>query len=299
MNKAQPESRTGVAEQAKVRKKGQWLETWMRFRRDKVAMAGVIVLLFLILVAIFADRIAPYNYETQDLAQRLKLPSATHIFGTDNLGRDILSRIIYGARVSLLVGVFAVTISTMIGGTLGTIGGYFGGRLDNFIMRCIDVILSIPSLLLAISVAATLGPGLLNAMIAVGISGIGGFARIARSSVLSVRKQEYIEAARAMNASDARIIVRHILPNIMAPLIVQFTLGVANGILSASSLSFIGLGVQPPIPEWGAMLAGGRQYLRDYWHIVVFPGLAILVTVYALNVMGDGLRDALDPRLKN
>ncbi|OPZ56907.1 MAG: Glutathione transport system permease protein GsiD [Synergistetes bacterium ADurb.Bin520] len=225
-------------------------------------------------------------------------PSAQFWLGTDEFGRDILSRIIYGARISLMVGFISVGIAMCVGGVLGAVAGYYGGRTDNLIMRAMDILLSIPSILLAIAIAASLGPGLFNLMIAVGIAAIPQYARIVRGSVLSIRGQEFVEAARAVGSSDARIIFKHILPNCMAPIIVQGTLGVATAILVAAGLSFIGLGTQPPIPEWGAMLSGGRSYIRDYPYMTLFPGIAIMLTILALNFVGDGLRDALDPKLK-
>lgn len=266
--------------------------------KSPLAMFGLIVVVLLMLCAIFADVIAPYPYAKQNLMQTFEEPSAEHWFGTDEFGRDIFSRVIYGARISLFVGFIAVGIAMLFGGTLGAVAGYYGGKLDNVIMRCMDVLLSIPSTVLAISIVAALGPGLFNLMIAVGISTTPAYARVMRGSVLSVRGQEFVEAGRAVGSSDARIILRHIIPNCMAPIIVQSTLGVANAILSAAGLSFIGLGIQPPVPEWGAMLSGARAYIRDYAYMTLFPELAIMITIMALNFLGDGLRDALDPKLK-
>lgn len=283
----------------KKRKSGPWLDVWRRLKKDKMAMFGLFIILLLIFAAIFADFIAPYGYDDQNLKARLIGPGSEYLLGTDNFGRDIFSRIVYGSRISLQVGFIAVGISAIIGGALGSIAGYYGGKLDNTIMRLMDVLLAIPSILLAISIVAALGPGLQNVMIAVGIGSIPSYARIVRASVLSIRDQEFVEAARAVGANDFRIITKHILPNAMAPIIVQATLGVAGAILSAAGLSFIGLGIQPPTPEWGAMLSSGRDYLRDHWHVATFPGLAIMITIFALNLLGDGLRDALDPRLKN
>lgn len=281
------------------KKRGQWGEVWKRLKRNKMAIFGLGIFAILVFLAVFADFIAPYGYDDQDPVNRAFLvPCAAFPFGTDNLGRCILSRVIYGARISLQVGIIAVGISAVLGGIIGSIAGFYGNRTDNILMRLMDVLLAIPGILLAITISATLGPGLTNAVIAVGISGTPAFARVVRASVLSVRGNEYIEAARAINASDLRIITRHILPNIMAPVIVQATLNIATAIMTAASLSFLGVGVQPPIPEWGAMLSQARGFLRDYPHTVIFPALAILLTVFAINLLGDGLRDALDPRLK-
>lgn len=261
-------------------------------------MIGLVVLTLLAVSAIFADYVAPYHYDEQNLDATFQPPSAEHWFGTDDLGRDIFSRVIYGGRVSLLIGLVSVAISGTVGGMLGAVAGFYGGKVDNIIMRVLDVFLAIPAILLAITIATTLGPGLLNLMIAVGVSSVPSFARMVRASVLSIKEEEFIESARLAGCSDLQIILIHIFPNIMAPIIVQTTLGIALAILSASSLSFIGLGIRPPQPEWGAMLSSGRKYIRDYSHIVVFPGMAIMVTILSLNLLGDGLRDALDPRLK-
>jgi peptide/nickel transport system permease protein len=287
-------------QKASTRKKNsQLMEVWKRLKKNKLALVGLAIIVLLVLVAIFANVIAPYDYATQDLKNIFKFPSSKHIFGTDEFGRDIFSRVIYGSRISLEVGFIAVSISVITGGILGAVAGYYGGVIDNIIMRLMDILLAIPQILLAISIVAALGPGLSNLMLAVGISSIPGYARIVRASVLSVKDQEFVEAAKAAGSSDLRIIFKHIIPNVMAPIIVQATLGVAIAILTAAGLSFIGLGIQPPTPEWGAMLSGGRGYIRDYWYMTMFPGLAIVITIFALNVLGDGLRDALDPRLKN
>ncbi|MDD4836057.1 MAG: ABC transporter permease [Synergistales bacterium] len=281
------------------KKKNPWLEVFRRLKKNRLAMLGLVVVLLLIGTSVFAPVIAPYSYEDQDLLAAFESPSKAHWFGTDEFGRDIFSRIVYGSRISLQVGLVAVSFSIMIGGFLGALAGYYGGRIDNVIMRIMDVLFSVPQLLLAISVAASLGPGLFNLMIAVGISSVPQYARLVRASVLSIREQEFIEAARSIGAKDLKIIFRHILPNCMAPIIVQGTLGVAFAILTAAGLSFIGLGIQPPIPEWGAMLSGGREYIRDHSYMTMFPGMAIMITILALNFLGDGLRDALDPKLKN
>ena len=282
-----------------LKKTSQIYDIWGRLVRNKSAMAGLIILLILILTAIFADFIAPYGYDDQVLEDQFIAPCLEHIFGTDNFGRDIFSRVVYGSRISLQVGLISMGVAVILGCIVGSIAGYYTGLVDNLIMRIIDVMLAIPSILLAISIAAALGPGLRNVMIAIAIGSVPQFARIVRASILTVKEQEYIEASRATGASDLRIIVSHILPNCIAPIIVQTTLGVGNAILNAAGLSFIGLGVSPPIPEWGAMLSAARQYIRDYWWMLTFPGLAIMLTVFSLNVLGDGLRDALYPRLKS
>jgi peptide/nickel transport system permease protein len=282
-----------------TKKSSQWDMVWKRLKKNKMAMVGLGVILVLIVVSIFAPVIAPFGYDYQQLGNRLQGPSATHWFGTDHLGRDIFSRIVYGSRVSLQVGLISISIATFVGGLLGAVAGYYGGHFDTAVMRFMDILLAIPGILLAISIVATLGPGITNLMIAVGIGAIPVEARVIRASVMTVRDQEFVEAAKAVGTSDLRIIFRHILPNAIAPIIVQSTLGVAGAILAAAGLSFIGLGIQPPSPEWGAMLSEGRQHLRDHWHVTTFPGLAIMITIFALNLLGDGLRDALDPKLRN
>lgn len=286
-------------ENSKMKKKSQWIDVWKRLKKNKAAMFGLIIIILLVLCAIFADFIAPFGYDDQNLKNKFISPNSTYILGTDNFGRDIFSRIIYGSRISLLVGFFSVSISAVIGGSVGAVAAFYGNKTDNIIMRIIDILMAIPSILLAISISAALGPGLFNCMIAVGIGSIPQYARIVRASVLTVKEQEFIEAAKSTGASDVRIIIKYILPNAMGPIIVQATLGVAIAILYAASLSFIGLGIQPPTPEWGAMLSSGRLYMRDHWYIATFPGLAIMITIFALNLFGDGLRDALDPRLKD
>ncbi len=281
-------------------KRSQLREIVIRMRRNRLAMIGLAIVIVLVLAALFADVIADYDTVVikQNVAIRLQGPSAAHWFGTDEFGRDIFARIVHGARISLMVGIVAVSIALALGGTLGAIAGYFGGAVDNIIMRMMDIFLSIPILLLAIMIVSALGSSMLNLMIAIGISSMPTFARVTRASVLSVKDQDYIEAARAIGATNRKIILRHILPNCLAPIIVQATLRVATAILSTASLSFIGLGIQPPAPEWGAMLSSGRSYIRDAPHIVVIPGLVIMITILALNLLGDGLRDALDPKMK-
>ena len=282
------------------KKRSMALEIWRRLRKNKMAMLGLVILVMLALTAIFADVIADYDTKViaQDIKNRLQGPSMEHWCGTDEFGRDIFARLVHGSRVSLVVGLISVSISLLMGGALGAIAGYYGGRGDNVIMRIMDIFLAVPSILLAMTIVAALGTSLINVMLAIGVSGIPGYARIVRASVMSIKDQEFVEASRAIGAKSPTTIFREILPNCLAPIIVQATLSVAGAILSTASLSFIGLGVQPPSPEWGAMLSGGRNYLRDALHLTLFPGLAIVITILALNLLGDGLRDALDPRLK-
>jgi len=284
-----------------TKKRSQIGEIWRRLKKNKMAMAGLGILSVLVFLAVFADIICPYDTTAIkiNLTEKLQGPSAKHILGTDEFGRDIFSRLIHGARISMLVGIFATGIAAFVGGTLGAVAGYYGGKLDNTIMRIMDIFLAVPSILLAIAIVSALGANIFNLMLAISVSSIPSYARIVRASVLSIRDQEFIEAAKAIGASDFRIVSKHIIPNAIAPVIVQATLGVAGAILSTAGLSFIGLGIQPPTPEWGAMLAGGRQYLRYAWHVTTFPGFAIVITILALNLLGDGLRDALDPRLKS
>lgn len=283
------------------RRRGKLREVWSRIRRDKAAIGGLITLALLGFVAIFANQIAPYGYDDQNIPMALKAPGELGQFplGTDSLGRDMLSRLIYGARVSLLAGLGATGMATCFGLLLGGLAGFYGGKLDNAIMRVMDILLAVPGILLAIAVAATLGPGLRNAVIAVGTAGVPIFARVVRGSILSVREMEYIEAARAINARDPRLMLKHVFPNVLAPVIVQFTLEVGSAIMEIAALSFLGLGAQPPIPEWGSMISSGRGYLRDYSYMMTLPGLGIALTVFSINLLGDGLRDALDPRLKH
>lgn len=269
-----------------------------RFLKNKLSVIGMVVIIIFILIAIFADQLAPYDYAAQDLTSMYLSPCAEHPLGTDNLGRDMLSRIIYGTRISLLIGFSSVGISLLIGTLLGCLAGFYGGKVDTLIMRFMDVMLAVPSVLLAIVIAAVLGTGVFNLILAIGIASIPSYARIVRASILSIRDQEYIEAARISGCSDARMILRHILPNILAPVIVQTTLGLGLAILNASGLSFLGLGVEAPMPEWGSMLAAARGDMRNYPYLVTFPGIAIVLVVLALNMVGDGLRDALDPKLK-
>ena len=280
------------------RKSSYWLGVWAQYKKNKMAMIGLFLIASLILVAIFADVIAPYSYDEQNASLRFIGPCRDFLMGTDNFGRDIFSRVVYGARISLKVGLISVGVSCLIGGILGIIAAFYSGILDSVIMRFLDVLMAMPGMILAIAIAASLGPGLNNMMIAIGLGHAPGFARVVRAAVLTIKDQEYIEAARLIGDGDFKIIVKHIIPNSLAPMIVQATLNVGMSVISAASLSFLGLGIQPPIPEWGAMLAAGRAYLRDYWWMTTLPGVAIMTTVFSLNLVGDGLRDALDPKLK-
>lgn len=290
-----PGTATGAAA---PKKKSQAQEVWRRFKKNRLALIGMALIIVMILLSAFSSFIAPYHFDEQNYYETFQSPSLQHPCGTDNLGRDVFSRLLYGGRVSLTIGIISVGIGLLFGGTIGALGGYYGGRLDNFLMRFVDILMAIPSIILAISICAALGPGLVNTMIAVGLASIPNYARILRSSILSIKQQEYVEAARAIGASNKRIIGKHIIPNSMSGLIVQASMGVGRAIISAASMSFIGLGIQPPNPEWGAMLSAGRAYFRDYSHMVLFPGLAIFIAVLSMNLIGDGLRDALDPRLK-
>jgi len=282
----------------KMKKRGQFNEIRRRFAKNKGALLGLCFIVVLVVCAIIPSVIAPFGFDDQDLSRRFQSPSLQHLFGTDEFGRDIFSRVVYGCRISLTLGLVSVTISCGLGIVLGCVAGYYGKIIDNVLMRIIDIMLSIPNILLAVSIVAALGTSFFNLMLAIGIGAVPGYARIVRASILSVKEQEFIEAARSNGASDWRIITRHIVPNCMAPIIVQATISIASAILSAAGMSFIGLGIMPPTPEWGSMLASGRAYIRDYWYVVTFPGLAIMLTVFSINLLGDGLRDALDPRLK-
>ncbi len=270
---------------------------WQRLRRNPWALVGLGIVAIFVLVGLLAPWIAPYDPLRPDFAKALQGPSKESPLGRDELGRDILSRIIYGARISLWIGIIAVGIGVLLGVPVGAISGYYG-RLDIFIQRVIDVMLAFPGLLLAIVLISILGVGLANVMVAIGVASIPTYARLVRGSVLSIKEMDYILAAKALGFGDLRIIFRHILPNCLAPIIVQSTLQIATAILFAAGLGFLGLGAKPPIPEWGVMLSTGRDYLRIAPHVATFPGLAIMLAVLGFNLLGDGLRDALDPRLK-
>ncbi|WP_404405540.1 nickel transporter permease [Jeotgalibacillus malaysiensis] len=271
---------------------------WKRLKKNKAALIGGYLIVFFILVAIFGPMFLSKTPNETDIANKLAGPSAEFWFGTDNFGRDIFTRIIHGMSITLYVGFTSVVIGLVIGVPLGIISGYYGGRIDNVIMRIMDVLLAFPGILLALAIVSVLGGSLQNVIIAVGIFSIPAFARIVRGSTLSVKKLEYIDAVRALGATDFRIIFRHILPNVMSPIIVQATLRIATAVLTAAGLSFLGLGAQPPMPEWGAMLSEGRAYIYDAWHVAFFPGMMIVLVVLAFNIFGDGIRDALDPKMK-
>jgi peptide/nickel transport system permease protein len=288
-------SRLSVANSAQLRQIGQ---TWSRFRSNPGGVVGLIAITTLALVAILGPAVTRYDPSAINAESLLSSPGIEHWFGTDQYGRDIFTRIVHGASLSLTIGLVSVTISVVVGCVLGLFAGYFGWWIDNLIMRFIDILLAFPGILLALAIVAILGPSLTNVMIAVGISAIPNFTRVMRGSVLSAKEQTYVEAAVSIGCKDSRILFMHIVPNVSAPIIVLATLGVPSAILIAAGLSFIGLGAQPPTPEWGAMLNDGRQYLYRAWWITTFPGFAIMVTVLAINLIGDALRDALDPRLR-
>jgi peptide/nickel transport system permease protein len=283
----------------KSRKTSQFREIWRRLKRNRAAIVGGIIILLFVATAILAPWLSPYHPNEGDLTKRLKAPDREHLLGTDPLGRDLLSRVIYGARISLQIQLVAVVIAMVVGIILGMVGGYYGGTFDHLIMRLMDILLAFPGIFLAIAIIAVLGPGLTNLMLAAGIYSIPQFARIVRGSVLSLKEKEFVEAAKAVGEKDFNILFRYLLPNSMAPIIVQTTLRMATVLLTASGLSFLGLGVQPPTAEWGAMLSNARAYLITAPHVATVPGLAIMLVVMGFNLFGDGLRDSLDPRLRD
>ena len=284
---------------AKQNGRGGAARAMSELRRNPIALFGLALLVLLVLAAVFAGAIAPYSPTEISARDALQPPSWDHVMGTDNLGRDIFSRVLYGARISLRVGLISVGVGAVIGGLAGLISGYYRGWVDVVIMRLADVMLAFPRLLLALLISFVLGPSLTNVMIAVGVAAVPEYARLTRGSVLSARENLYVDAAHVVGCPDRIIMLRHVLPNVFAPLLVVATLGIAWAMLAAASLSFLGMGAQPPTPEWGAMLSDGRNFLRRAWWIVTFPGLAIMVTVLVINVVGDGLRDALDPRISD
>jgi peptide/nickel transport system permease protein len=288
------------SDQKKYKKRSPTGEALHRLKKNKGAILGAIILLILALLAIFSDVI--YDYETDIIGQNVKErfihPCWEHPFGTDNLGRDQLARMIYGTRISLPVGVVAVGVSLLTGMVMGAFAGFFGGKVENFIMRFMDIFAAVPNTLMAIALVAVMGTSTMSLIVALGLASMPSFARVTRASVLSVRNREYVESARAIGCTNTEIIFQHVIPNCLSPIIVQCTLRMGGAIISASSLSYLGLGVPPPAPEWGSMLSAGRNYIRDHGYLTTYPGLAIMITVIAFNLLGDGLRDALDPKLK-
>ena len=283
----------------KSKKTNQMKEIWRRFRKSKTAMLGLCLLIFVLCIAIFADVITPYENAISQSANRLDGPSAVHIFGTDELGRDLFARIVHGSRYSLLIGVSTSVLALVIGGLLGAIAAYYGGWVDNIIMRLTDVVMTVPPILLSLAVVAALGGSLRNLLIAITISCVPSMLRLVRSVVLGVVDEDYIEAARSYGASDMRIILKYVIPNTLGPIIVTTTMNVANMILSAAGLSFLSLGVQPPAPEWGALLSDAKTYMFTAPHLLYIPGIFIVIAALSFNLAGDGLRDALDPKLKD
>ena len=290
----------GVTERKKAKKNSRTGEIWRRYKKSKTAMLGLYLLIFVCCIAIFADVIVPYeNSITQNIPERLMKPCREHIFGTDELGRDVFARVIHGSRASLAIGISTTVISMVIGGILGAIAAYYGGWVDNLIMRITDVVMTVPPILLSLAVVAALGASLRNLLIAITISCVPGIIRMIRSVVIGVAENEYIEAARSQGASDARIIFKYIIPNALGPVIVTATMNVAGMILSASALSFLGMGIQPPAPEWGALLSDAETYMFTAPYLLYIPGVFIVLAALCFNLAGDGLRDALDPKLKS
>lgn len=288
-------------QQEEFKARSQFSAIMMRLKKNKLAMLGLVILLIMAVLAICADFICDYDTMVigQNAAERLQGPSAEHIFGTDQFGRDVFARLIHGARISLSMSIIAMAIAVAIGAIIGAIAGYFGGVRDNILMRLMDILLAIPPMLMSISIVAALGQSMSNLLTALAIAYIPVFARVIRSSIMSIKDQEFIEASRCCGSNDWHIILKHIIPNAIGPIIVQATLAMGAAILIIASLSFMGLGVKPPAPEWGTMLYEGRDFLKQATYLVLFPGTAITLSVISLNLLGDGLRDALDPRMKN
>lgn len=286
---------------AKSVRRGPFASIVHRFCKNRLAVIGLIIFVIMVLAAVFADVLVDYEAQaiTQHLKIRYQFPGAEHIFGTDAYGRDVFARVLFGARISLSVGIVCIIFSLAAGSVIGAAAGYYGGRVDNLLMRVMDVFLAIPHTLMAICIVAALGTGTVKMLIALSIAQVPQFARIVRASILTVKGQEFVEAARASGGGDVRIILRHILPNAIGPIIVQATLNIATTIISITMLSFLGIGIQPPTPEWGSMMAEAKGQMRYYPYLVYIPGIFIGLTVLSLNLIGDGLRDALDPRLKN
>lgn len=287
-------------QKAAVKKQSQLSEVWKRLKKNKISIVALFIIIALFLIAIFADFIADYDSMAvkQNISQRLQPPNREHILGTDAFGRDILARIVHGSRISLFIGLFSTIISVVGGGIVGSITGYYGGKIDNALMRLCDVFMAIPALLLALAIVAALGPGILNLIIALSIAQIPGFGRLMRSQILTIKDSEFVEAAKAVGTNNFEIITRHIIPNTIGPIIVQATTAIAGAIIAAAGLSYVGLGVTPPQPEWGTMLAEGREFMRQNEYMIYIPGIAIVISALSFNLLGDGLRDALDPRLR-
>lgn len=292
-------SETLHTETERVKKENRFLSVMGRLCENRLALAALIVFAVILLAAVFANQLAPYSYEEMDLGNTFALPSAEHLCGTDQLGRDIFSRLLYGARYSLAIGLFAQVFTLFFGVLLGAVAGFFGGKVDLTVMRLLDIFEAIPAILLAIIICTALGTGFVNTVIAMGVGGIPMMSRLLRASILTVREQEYIEAAASINCSKTRQILKYVLPNSISPLIIAFTTGIGATIMQAASLSYLGLGVRPPMPEWGAMLADTRTSFQHHPHMAIFPGIAIALTVLCINIIGDALRDALDPKLKD
>ena len=289
-----------VVSQGRIKKQSQLGALAHRYAKNKLALLGLIIFTALVLMAVFADFIVDYEQAiSMDMVNRYQSPNAEHIFGTDRSGRDVFARVVHGARISLFVGIITVIFSLTGGSIIGAAAGYYGGKVDSILMRIMDVFLAIPQTLMAICIVAALGPGTSKMLIALSIAQVPQFARIVRSAILTVKGNEYVEAAKSFSSSDVRIILRHVLPNALGPIIVQATLNVATSILNITMLSFLGIGVQSPTPEWGSMMSEAKDQLRNHAYLVTIPGIFVAMTVLSLNLIGDGLRDALDPRLKN
>jgi ABC-type dipeptide/oligopeptide/nickel transport system permease subunit len=292
------QSPASPVERSAARGTSLWRDGWRRLRRNKLAMAGGVVVLLLCLIAIFADALAPLPYTKTNFARLNEPPSRAYPLGTDALGRDLLSRMIYGARVSMLVGLGAQLIVVAIGVPIGATSGYFGGRVDVFLTRFIDVMYAFPRLLFVILVMSMLGAGLFNIFVAIGLTGWVGIARQTRAQVLALKEKEFVDAARGLGVRGLRLLVRHILPNALTPIVVAVTFGIPEAIFTEAALSFIGVGINPPTPSWGQMVGEGQQFIRSYWHLCVFPAAAIAITMLSFTFFGDGVRDALDPKMK-
>jgi len=290
-----------ILKRKKVKKRSQLKSIWFQFKKNKLAMFGLFIFMVLVMIAVFSGFFLDYETQVigQNMKERLRSPSAQHLFGTDEYGRDVFARIIWGTRISLFVGLFTVALAMSTGTIIGALAGYYGGRADNVLMRIMDVFLAMPGTILAVAIVGALGPGIVNVLLAMSICRIPQFARIVRSSIISIRGQEFVEAAKACGTKDRRIILRHILPNAIGPIVVQATLHMATTILGVAGLSFIGRGIEAPTPEWGSMLSAAKSQMRYQPYLMIFPGVAIMIAVLSLNLIGDGLRDALDPRMKN